>query len=146
MIEPLHVAFEVACDAAHAFATWTERFGAWWPREHTVSGDPDAIVLEPRAGGRIFERARDGTEIEWGEITQWEPPTGLSYLWHIRRDRSHATEVVIAFVDTGPDRCRLEILQTGWERLGNEGASWREANTRGWTGLLPHFAATAESY
>jgi hypothetical protein len=145
VIEPLRLKVEVACDAAHAFAIWTARFGTWWPRGHTISGDPDAIVLEPRPGGRIFERARDGTEIDWGEIVRWEPPAGLSYLWHIRRDRSQATEVAIAFVEAGPGRCLLEIVQTGWERLGDEGASWRDANTQGWNGLLPHFATAVES-
>jgi hypothetical protein len=48
-------------------------------------------------GGRIYERTRDGTEIDWGEITVWEPPTRLAYRWHIRRDRADATDVEIPF-------------------------------------------------
>lgn len=143
MIPPLELSLPLDCSAEHAFATWTTRFGTWWPAGHSVSGAPAAIVLEPRLGGRLFERTADGAEIEWGEITRWEPPTRLAYLWHIRREREQATEVAITFVADGPDRCRLEIVQTGWERLGDEGAPWREANTRGWNGLLPHFVEAA---
>ena len=77
-------------------------------------------------------------------ITRWEPPTGFGYLWHLRRDRSDATDVDIAFVDLGDDRCRLEIVHSGWDRLGGEAPAWREANKGGWAGLLPHFSAAAD--
>jgi hypothetical protein len=32
----------------------------------------------------------------------------------------------------------------GWERVGAEGRSWRDANAGGWNGLLPHFAAACD--
>src|SRR3954464_14547623 len=97
-LEPLHLSVDVACDQHHAFSTWTARFGTWWPRGHTVSGERDAVVvLEPGVGGRIFERTTDGREIEWGQVTAWEAPRRLAYLWHIRRDRADATDVEITF-------------------------------------------------
>jgi hypothetical protein len=141
VIEPLQLAVDLHCDVGHAFSTWTERFGDWWPRGHTVTGDPAAVILEARLGGRIFERTRDGREIDWGEVTGWEPPTRLAYRWHIRRDRSEATDVEIRFVATGSETARLEITHTGWERLGDEAESWRDANRGGWRGLLPHYLA-----
>jgi len=145
-IEPLTLSFEVACEPAHAFDTWTARFGTWWPRGHTASGHPAAeVVLEPGVGGRIFERTPDGTEVEWGEITAWDPPRCLAYLWHIRRDRSDATVVEITFRhDDGGTR--VEIVHTGWERLGAEGRSWRDANAGGWNSLLPHFMAAVAAH
>ena len=61
MIEPLRLTFEVACPAAHAFQVWTERIAAWWPLDHTVSGQRGLrVVLEPHLGGRIFERTPTG--------------------------------------------------------------------------------------
>ena len=141
MIEPLRLDIDLACSAEHAFATWTERFAHWWPPGHTVSGDPAAIILEPRLGGRIYERTHDGREIDWGEITGWNPPHGLSYRWHMRRDRADATDVEIRFVPADANATRLEITHTGWERLGADGQSWRDANRRGWDGLLGHFTA-----
>jgi Activator of Hsp90 ATPase homolog 1-like protein len=144
VIEPLVLSFDIDCDPKHAFSTWTERFSRWWPRGHTVTGDPDVeIVLEPRVGGRIFERTTDGTEIDWGEVTHWEPPTRFAYLWHIRRDRADATDVELTFADAGNGTTRLEIVHTGWERLGVGAVEWRDANRGGWAGLLPHFISYA---
>ena len=145
MTEPLRIDVDVACASGHAFSTWTERYGDWWPRGHSVSGDPEAIVLEPWVGGRIYECTRDGDHVDWGEITGWDPPTRLSYRWHIRRDRADATDVEIRFVPTGATSTRVEITHTGWERLGAEAETWRQANRGGWSGLLPVFAAACTS-
>ena len=54
---------------------WTSGIATWWPRDHTITKGPGvAVVLEGRVGGRIYERAPDGTEHEWGEVTVWQPP------------------------------------------------------------------------
>jgi uncharacterized protein YndB with AHSA1/START domain len=140
VIEPLKLELELACPPDHAFAVWTERFDQWWPRSHTVTGDPAAVVLEPHVGGRLYERTADGAEIDWGEITAWEPPRRLAYRWHIRRDRADATDVEIAFTDAGDGTTRLAIVHSGWERLAG-GQTWRDANRGGWDGLLPSFVA-----
>lgn len=139
-MEPLRIAFEVACSQGRAFATWGERFGLWWPRGHTVTGAADSeVVLEPRVGGRIYERTRGGDEVDWGEITTWEPPRSLGYLWHLRRDRADATDVEIRFVALGDGRTRVEIEHSGWERLGADAPAWRARNLAGWTSLIPHY-------
>jgi hypothetical protein len=142
--EPLRVAFTVHCPAAHAFGAWAEDFGSWWPRGHSVSGDPAAVVLEPRLGGRIFERTSSGAEIAWGEVTVWEPPRRLGYVWHMRRDRADATDVEITFLDGGDGTTRVEIEHTGWERLGADAEPWRQRNERAWTTLIPHYKEVAE--
>ena len=80
---------------------------------------------------------------EWGEVTHWEPPGRLSYLWHLRRDRADATVVDIQFTAAG-DGTEIEITHTGWEQLGAEGPTWRDRNQSGWTTLLPHFVRAAE--
>ena len=47
-------------------------------------------------------------------------------------------------VATGEGRCRLEIVHSGWERLGAEAETWRTANRGGWDGLLPHFVTAID--
>jgi hypothetical protein len=142
MIEPLRLSFHLHCPAAHAFHVWTAKIGLWWPADHTVSAEAGLdVVLEPRVGGRIFERTAAGAEYDWGEITTWEPPRRLGYLWHLRRDRADATEVEITFVDDGDDTTRVDIEHRGWDRLGALGADWRDANLAGWTSLIPHLVA-----
>ncbi|MGZ4695356.1 MAG: SRPBCC domain-containing protein [Acidimicrobiales bacterium] len=144
MIEPLRLSYEIDCPAEHAFDIWTNHLSSWWPRGHSASGDRDTLVLlEPRLGGRIFERTSNGREIDWGEITRWSPPTRLGYLWHIGRERADATDVDLTFVDLGDGRTRLDIVHTGWDRLGAEGVAWRDANTDGWDSLIPHYLEAA---
>ena len=144
MIEPLRLSLDLQCPPEHAFRIWTERIDNWWPADHTATGDPESVVvLEPRLGGRIYERAPGGQEHDWGEVTAWDPPAQLGYLWHLRRDRADATDVVIRFLPEGTGT-RLEIEHTGWERLGSDGDEWRSRNLGGWTTLLPHFTAATE--
>jgi hypothetical protein len=141
-MEPLRLSYDLACPSEHAFDVWTTRLSTWWPKGHSASGDPNTlVVLEPRLGGRIFERTSDGVEIEWGEITVWSPPRRLGYLWHITRERGDATAVEVTFVDLGDGRTRLDIVHSGWERLGDEAAAWRDTNAFGWGALIPNFVA-----
>lgn len=146
IIEPLELSFDVAASAEHAFTVWTRDIGRWWPADHTTSGEPGlTVTLEPRVGGRIFERTVDGRESDWGEVLVWEPPRRLVYTWHLRRTPAEATEVEIRFVATAPAATRVEIEHRGWERLGSEGPSWRERNHGGWTTLLPHYVAAVSA-
>jgi uncharacterized protein YndB with AHSA1/START domain len=142
MTEPLRFSFEVGCSVDHAFAVWTSGIATWWPADHTVTGAAGLrVVLEGRPGGRIFERTVDGEEHDWGEVTVWEPPSRLGYLWFLRADRADATDVEIRFQPTGEAQTRVQIEHSGWERLGDRGLPWRERNQAGWSSLLPHYLA-----
>jgi uncharacterized protein YndB with AHSA1/START domain len=142
VIEPLRIELDVACPPEQAFDLWTTKTSMWWPTSHTVSARSDVeIVIEPSVGGRIYERTPDGEEHDWGKVTVWEPPSRISYLWHLRQDRSDATEVQITFTPATPTGTRMSIEHRGWELLGARGADQRNRNERGWAHLLPHFKA-----
>jgi uncharacterized protein YndB with AHSA1/START domain len=141
VIDPLHLSFDVASTVEHAFETWTARTSAWWPRSHTVAGEPAEVVFEPAPGGRIYERAADGREADWGRIIEWDPPHRLVYSWHLRQDAADATEVEIRFDQSAAGGTTVTIEHRGWERLGAGGPDRRDANGRGWAGLLPHYQA-----
>lgn len=141
MIEPLRIDLVVECSPGHAFRTWTERATSWWPPGHTMSHHPAAtIVFEPRIGGRIYERSPEGEELEWGEITAWEPPHRLAYRWHIATTPDRATEVEIRFLAIQMGATEVRIVHSGWERLGDDGQAWRDANVGGWGGVLPAYS------
>jgi hypothetical protein len=140
MSGPLKISFDVACSVEHAFTVWTSEIGAWWPADHTVTGRPDlVVVLQSGVGGRIYERTAAGVEHDWGEVTVWKPPTEVAYLWHLRRDRSDATEVTVQFRPRDDGTTRVHIEHRGWERLGSAGDEWRAQNQAGWESLLPHY-------
>jgi uncharacterized protein YndB with AHSA1/START domain len=139
MTEPLVVEFEVEAPLAHAFHTWTTRCGLWWPRSHTISGGPESITVEPRRGGRIFERAADGTEHDWGTVLEWEPPRRLRYRWHLFFEPAQATEVEVTFTPDGT-RTVVRIEQSGWDRLGTDGPPRRARTGQAWATITAAYA------
>lgn len=89
------------------------------------------VIFEPFVGGRVYERASDGSEHEWGEVTTWDPPHRVEYLWHIFLEREKATRVTVTFTESqGGSVVRLvnsgfEVLgQAGGERMGRVGSAW----------------------
>jgi hypothetical protein len=144
MSNALRFSFDVECEVVHAFETWTERIGTWWPRDHTISGSPLAIVVEGRVDGRIYERTEHGDEHEWGVVTAWRPPELLAFLWHLGVGEEFATHVAVSFTAQGTESTRIEIEQSGWERLGSAAEELRQRNRVGWTSLELHFRAAVE--
>lgn len=143
--DPLTIELDLACPAAHAFAVWTTRIGSWWPADHTVSGRPERVVLQGHVGGRIYERTGEGVEHDWGRVTAWEPPARLAYTWLLGGTPGTATEVEIHFRPRGADTSRVEIVHTGWERLGRDAGERRDRNRHGWATLLPHYVTATSN-
>ncbi len=139
-IPPLVVEFEVDTTPEHAFDTWVADTGRWWPIGHTMSGAPEAIVFEPRPGGRIFERDADGTELPWGEVLLWEPPHRVRYAWHLFFARAEATEVDVTFAATATGTA-VRLVQTGFEALGDAGPVRRERTVQGWATVTAPYRA-----
>lgn len=136
---------------AHAFDAFTGRFADWWPlATHHIGAEPaETAVLEPRAGGRWFERAADGSECDWGRVLVWEPPRRVVLAWDIDAEWKYrpdlGVEVEIRFVAEGPDATRVELEHRGLDRYGDKAAAMRDAfeSDGGWGGILRAFAEAA---
>src|SRR5690625_335626 len=106
----------VKAPLAKAFTAFTERLGTWWPQQFTFGEEGfETAVVEPRAGGRWFERDVGGEELDWGEVRVWEPPDRLVLSWRVSPERTHepperASEVEVRFVPVGPAETRVELL------------------------------------
>ena len=144
-IEPVQVAIEVRRGIEEAFRVFTTEIAAWWPvAGHSVEPDRvEAVVLEGRLGGRLYERWHDGGEVDWGRVVAWEPPQRLVLSWKPNPERKAATEVEVRFVAVEPDHTRVELEHRGWERLGDLGPEARASYDGGWPGVLDSYAGTA---
>ena len=139
-LEPLRLAFDVGSTPADAFDVWTNRISTWWPTAHTITGDSGSeIVIEPRVGGRIFERAPGGEEHDWGSVTVWEPPAQFGYRWHITSPPAEATLVEVRFTARPDGTTLVEIEHGGFDALGERGSARRADNLVGWRELIPLF-------
>ena len=143
-----HVVVPVA--AATAFATFTERFGDFKPREHNLLASPIAeTVFEPYVGGHIVDRGEDGTECRWARILAFEPPErvvfswDISPQWQVEADPDRTSEVEVRFVAEARDRTRVELEHRLIERHGPGFAAVREGvdGDGGWPLYLDRYAA-----
>src|SRR5690349_6998342 len=79
-VPPVVKAVTVRCLPAQAFALFVEDFARWWPLARVHTGpDPVDCAIEPRLGGRVFERAADARETLWGTVLAYDPPHRLAF-------------------------------------------------------------------
>jgi uncharacterized protein YndB with AHSA1/START domain len=137
-----------------AFAVFTEQFGAWWPSSHSlVEGGWGTAVIEPREGGRWFERGATGAECDWGRVLAYEPPHRVVLSWHLDADYrydpdpAHASEVEVRFAPEGTGT-RVDLEHRYFERHADgRGATVADSvgGEGGWGALLGMYAQAAGS-
>lgn len=132
-----------------AFRVFTERIGAFKPRQHNMlSVEIAETALEPHVGGAVFDRGVDGTVCRWARVLAYEPPARLviswdiSPRWQIETDPDRSSEVEILFIAESADRTRLELTH---RRLERHGAGWESirdgvAGADGWPLYLERYA------
>ena len=108
------------------------------------------VVIDPREGGRWYERAVDGSECDWGYVTALNPPHRIVLARHpdprfdFDPDPAKATTVEVSF-DAEEDGTRVTLEHRGFEVHGSAGAAMREAvgGEGGWSQLLALYRAMA---
>jgi uncharacterized protein YndB with AHSA1/START domain len=129
----VHRSVTVPAPPAEAFRIYTERPSEWLPPEHTFIRDPQAIIMEPRAGGRFYERGADGAEITRGTIVEWAPPGRLAVTWRIGPgwqpvfDDEHASVIVVEFSPAGQHATEVALTYTQLDRHGEMAGMIRSA-------------------
>ncbi len=136
-----------------AFRVLTQKMGEWWPTTHHIGATPFAeIVVEPRAGGRWFERDSKGAECDWGKVLVWEPPKQVVVSWHLQpdfkynADASKASEVSFEFIAEGAAATRMEFEHRHIQRHGE---NWEKLlagvdSPGGWTAVLAQFVEAVQ--
>jgi uncharacterized protein YndB with AHSA1/START domain len=143
----------VKATVEHAFAVFTEGYDTWWPRSHHIGKSPmEKAIIETRRGGRCYTTQVDGTECDWGQILEWDPPHRFVIAWQItpewgyEPDLSKSSEVEITFTPIAEGGTRVDLEHRYFERMGPGGATMRVGvdSPGGWGSLLELFAARVE--
>jgi uncharacterized protein YndB with AHSA1/START domain len=151
-IVPVRQSVVVQAPIERAFEVFTAGFDRWWPRGHHLrDAELAEAEVEPRAGGRWFERGVDGGECDWGRVLVWEPPHRLVLCWAIGSrfekpaDPTRGSEIEVLFTAESPGSTLVQLEHRGFERHGDDGQAVRDAVSRegGWRSLLQAFAAEA---
>jgi uncharacterized protein YndB with AHSA1/START domain len=136
---------------ALAWQVFTAQMSLWWPLSTHKIGAAAAVeaVVEPRAGGRWYERGDDGSTCDWGTVVVWDPPSRLVLTWDIGADWRPSpglgTEVEVRFIAEEARRTRVELEHRGFERYGPRAHEMRRVfDSEGdWGRLLQLFAKVA---
>ena len=146
----LHVDIVVDVSPEHAFRVFTERFDEVKPREHNLLAVPiERTVLEPKAGGTVYDVGSDGSRCTWGRVLAYEPSDRLviswdiSPRWQLEPDPERTSEVEIRFVAETPARTRVELEHRHLERHGPDWEEIRDGvgGDQGWPLYLTRYAA-----
>ena len=133
-----------------AFATFTDRFGDFKPREHNMLAAPiTETVFEPRVGGHIYDRATDGSVCRWARVLVYEPPQRVVFswdigpTWQVETDPDSTSEVEVRFVREDDRRTRVELEHRNIDRHGPGWEAVRDgvAHDQGWPLYLDRYAA-----
>lgn len=137
----------VGVPVERAFRVFTESFHTWWPPAyHIGQAEMATAVLEPRVGGRWYERGVDGSECDWGQVLAWEPPHRLVITWQINGDwqydpdPEHASEIEVRFTAEGPDQTTVELEHRHLDRLvGGQAMRAAIGGAGGWSSVLDNY-------
>jgi uncharacterized protein YndB with AHSA1/START domain len=147
----------VKADAEHAFRVFVEKMETWWPATHHIGKTPfEAIFVEPRVGGRWYERNTEGEQCNWGTVLKWDPPHGVTLSWHVGPaqhespasnwtfdpDPERASEVEVRFTADGQGNTLVELEHS---KLEKHGEGWEQLRALfdgpgAWEGILGAFA------
>ena len=135
-VPPIVKSVVVRAAPKRAFELFAGELARWWPLAQFHTGpDPVDCTIEPRAGGRVFERSADGRETSWGTVVAYEPPHRLAFSWVVGLAAGQDQLIDIRFAPEGGGT-RVELTHSGWEKLGDRAAALREGYDRGWAALI----------
>jgi uncharacterized protein YndB with AHSA1/START domain len=151
-IAPVRKVVRVNASREVAFDVFTAGMSRWWAPSHSINPSKSPLkqaIMEPRVGGRWYEKGEDGSECEWGRVLAWEPPTRLVLAWQIdaewRFNPKLVTEIEVTFVAEGAKVTRVELEHRDIDRFGEAAEQVRQAidSPDGWAGLLASYAKAA---
>ena len=148
---PIRKTIRVGANTARACQVFTAGMALWWRPEHRIAKAPFVdIVVEPRTGGRWFERDKDGAECRWGKVLLWQPPERIILAWQLNADWQYdpdfVTELEVRFIAESDGTTRVELEHRDLEKYGEKSAEIRATldSPDGWNGALAFYAEAAK--
>ena len=132
-----------------AFDVFAARMGSWWHKEHSIAKGTTQVdvVVEPRVGGRWYEKGADGSEHPWGKVIAYERPRRLVLAWQLNREFVYDPDLETTVEVTFEERDGSTVVHfehRDLERMGAGTVELLESMDGGWGMLLDLFKADAE--
>jgi uncharacterized protein YndB with AHSA1/START domain len=133
----------LACPPERAFRLLTEDAGAWWPSDRRHTRDPKSLITI-ESGGRFYERATDGTEVELGVVRVFDPPRRLVLDWYPGTGPAEPTHVEILLMPEGAGT-RVHLAHRAGPHSADAYAKKVAAYERSWTLVFAAWAVAASA-
>ena len=100
-LEPVKKQIEVSLNQESAFRLFTDQIGKWWLLGTCSVGLElaETCHFEGKTGGRIYEVKSDGSESDWGRVTEWDPFGRVRFQWYPGREPETDQEVTVTFTE-----------------------------------------------
>jgi uncharacterized protein YndB with AHSA1/START domain len=146
-VAPVRKSVHVKATPEKAFRIFTAGMARWWRPDHHIAPTPFAeIVVEERAGGRWFERDKDGAECEWGKVLAWDPPRQVILGWQLDHEFKYDADLVTAVeIRFTPEAggTRVDLEHRDLEKYGAHAERMRASmdSANAWTQTMADFVA-----
>jgi len=139
---PVRRSVRVKATPERAFEVFARQMGKWWPKGHSIGTSPLMdVIIEPRLGGRFYERGEDGSEYLWGRVIEYHPGKQLLLAWQLNAewkfDPDFEVELEIRFTPDG-EYTVVELEHRHLERFGARAHEIAASlgGKDGWPGIL----------
>ena len=149
----------VKAPVERVWSIFVEQMETWWPATHHIGKTPfEAIFVEPRIGGRWYERNAKGEQCDWGTVLDWQPPRRLCLSWHVGpghdspewvsdMNMERASQVEILFTPQPDGATLVELTHSKIERHGEGAVQLRDLfdGPGAWAAILQSLVQKVES-
>ena len=126
MTSKVFIAMRMPADPIRTFEAFTQEIALWWQPSGLfrigATGD-GRLAFEPGVGGKLYTTFDDGTTLEIGRVSVWEPGRRLVFAWRQASfSAEQSTEVEVSFEAVGAET-RVSIEHRAWDSIPQKHAA-----------------------
>ncbi|MFN8459621.1 MAG: helix-turn-helix domain-containing protein [Anaerolineae bacterium] len=136
LLRNMQVEQEVSINASaeRVFEALTADVAAWWGAPYLLTASPQAIILEPQVGGRLYEQSSSGDGALWATVTTIRKNEHLELTGPI--GMSGALHSVVTFNLEPKNEGEATLLKLSHHAIGQLGDDTQSNYNAGWQELL----------
>lgn len=133
----IRIDLEIPIDAPveRVWSTLVDDIGSWWLPDYYATSAPHTMVFEAEPGGRVFEKAEDGSGLLWFLVTSVTPQKSLHLAGHLSPPFGGpaTSQLYVVLEERDGGGTQLAITNTMFGAVDEESRSQVEA---GWRALF----------
>lgn len=136
LLRRMQVEQEISMNASaqRVFEALTDNVSAWWGAPYLLTPSPQAIILEPQVGGRLYEQSSSGDGALWATVTTIKKNEHLELTGPI--GMSGALHSVVTFSLEPKNEGEATLLKLSHQAIGQLGDDTQSNYNAGWQDLL----------